>query len=144
MRLLSGAAHFYRCYECADGEEIAVGAIEPQFYAELLEKLNAPKELLDGQNDPENWSGAADKLADLFKTKSAAEWSAILDGSDACSAPVLSLDDAFEHPHVRARDIYKKVDGTWHTSPAPRFARTPGKIRGTHADGASIITRWNS
>jgi alpha-methylacyl-CoA racemase len=141
--MLSGAAHFYRCYECADGKEISVGAIEPQFYAELLEKADAPAELREGQMDPRNWDEYTDKLAALFKTKSQSEWSELLEGSDACFAPVLALDEARNHPHMKARGAYEEHEGVWHTAPAPRFSRTPGTIRDSVEDGADVVARWN-
>lgn len=140
--MLSGGAHFYRCYECADGREISIGAIEPQFYAELLERANAPAELREGQMDPRNWQDYTGKLAALFKTRSAAEWAEILEGTDACAASVLSLDEAREHPHLKARGSYIERDGEWHTAPAPRFSRTPGAIRDSAMDGADVVTRW--
>lgn len=140
--MLGGAAHFYRCYECADGREVSVGAIEPQFYAELLEKTDAPAELREGQMDPRNWDDYTGKLAALFKTKPAAEWAALLEGSDACFAEVLPVDEAREHPHMKARGAYVERDGTWHTAPAPRFSRTPGTIRDSAEDGAEVVSRW--
>jgi len=142
--MLGGGAHFYRCYECADGREISVGAIEPQFYAELLEKSGAPAELREGQMDPRNWDAYAEQLAALFKTRPAADWASLLEGSDACAAEVLPLDEAREHPHMKARGAYVERDGTWHTAPAPRFSRTPGTIRDSAEDGAEVVARWQA
>lgn len=142
--MLGGAAHFYRCYECADGREISIGAIEPQFYTELLAKVSAEDALQVGQMDPVNWGDYAEKLASLFKTKPAAEWCAILEGSDACFAPVLDVDEAREHPHLKARGAYEEIDGIWHTAPAPRFSRTPGKIRPIETNGADVVERWKN
>lgn len=140
--LLSGAAHFYRCYECADGKEISVGAIEPQFYAELLAKSGAPAELAQGQMDPANWEDHAERLAALFKTRTAAEWCELLEGTDACFAPVVSLEEARDHPHMKERGAYEERDGVWHSAPAPRFSRTPGTIRDSAKDGADVVARW--
>ena len=140
--MLRGAAHFYQCYRCSDRREISVGAIEPQFYAELLAKSGAPEELSGGQVDPANWDDYAAKLTQLFKTKTQSEWCEILEGSDACFAPVLDVDEARDHPHLKARGSYHEVDGTWHTAPAPRFSRTPGKIRPIQTDGADVVARW--
>lgn len=140
--LLGGAAHFYRCYTCSDGREITVGAIEPQFYAELLERADAPAELRDGQLDPANWDDHAQQLAALFLTKTQDEWCALLEGTDACFAPVVPLDEAREHPHMAARGAYVERDGCWHSAPAPRFSRTPGTIRDSAQDGAEIVARW--
>ena len=142
--MLSGGAHFYRCYECSDGREISLGSIEPQFYAELLDKADAPEELRQGQMDPANWEDYAAKLTALFKTKTRSEWCDILEGSDACFGPVLSLEEARDHPHMKARDAYVERDGTWHTAPAPRFSRTPGTIRDSASDGAEVVERWAS
>ena len=140
--LLGGAAHFYRCFTCADGKEISVGAIEPQFYAELLARTGAPAELAEGQMNPANWDDYAEKLAALFKTKTRAEWCDLLEGTDACFAPVMTLDEAREHPHMKARGAYVEHDGTWHTAPAPRFSRTPGKVRMGAEDGGDVVARW--
>lgn len=140
--MLGGAAHFYRCYECADGKEISIGAIEPQFYAELLARAGADKELAGGQMNPANWEDYTGRLAALFKTKPAAEWTEILAGSDACFAPVLSLEEARQHPHMDARGAYIEHEGEWHTAPAPRFGRTPGRIRSADQEGAEVVARW--
>jgi len=140
--LLGGAAHFYRCYECADGREISVGAIEPQFYAELLARADAPKELAEGQLDPKNWDDYTEKLAALFRTKSQAQWVALLEGTDACFAPVVPLDEAKDHPHMKARGAFVDHGGVSHTAPAPRFGRTPGVIRDSAQDGEEVVARW--
>lgn len=140
--LLGGAAHFYRCYACKDGREISVGAIEPQFYAELLERIDAPEDLRGGQMDAANWDAYADRLAALFATKTQSEWCAILEGTDACFAPVLPLDEAKDHPHMKARAAFVEHGGRWHTAPAPRFDRTPGTIRASAGDGDAVVARW--
>ena len=140
--LLGGAAHFYRCYECADGREISVGAIEPQFYSELLARSDAPKELAEGQLDPENWDDYTDKLAAMFKNKTQAQWVALLEGTDACFAPVVPLDEAKDHPHMKARGLFVDHGGRSHTAPAPRFDRTPGTIRPSAQDGEQVVARW--
>ena len=142
--MLGGAAHFYRCFKCADGKEISLGSIEPQFYAEMLAKAGAPDELAQGQMNPANWDDYADKLAALFLTKTQAEWCELLEGSDACFAPVLALDEAREHPHMKARAAYVEHDGEWHTAPAPRFSRTPGSVRSSLDDGADVVARWKA
>ena len=140
--LLSGGAHFYRCYECSDGKEISLGAIEPQFYAEFLQKSGADAALADGQMNPANWDAYQGDLEALFKTKTQAEWCEILEGSDACFAPVLPLGEAREHPHMKARGSHEEKNGIWHTAPAPRFGRTPGTIRSSTEDGADVVARW--
>lgn len=131
--LLGGAAPHYRCYRCADGREIAIGPLEPQFLAELLRRIEAPAELLAGCADPDNWPAQGRELADLFARKTQAEWCALLEGSDACFAPVLTLAEAARHPHMRQRGVYRDIDGVLHAAPAPRFSRTPGAIRGSVA-----------
>ncbi len=140
--MLGGAAHFYRCFECADGREVAIGAIEPQFYAELLAKSGAPKELAEGQMNPANWDDYTAKMAALMKTKTQADWCDLLEGSDACFAPVLDVEEARDHPHMQARGAYVEHDGEWHTAPAPRFSRTPGAVRSSADDGADVVARW--
>jgi alpha-methylacyl-CoA racemase len=140
--LLGGAAHFYRCYECADGKEISVGAIEPQFYAELLQRADAPEKLKDGQMNPANWDEYTEDLAAMFKTKTQAEWVELLEGTDACFAPVVPMDEAREHPHMKARNAYVEHGGRWHTAPAPRFDRTPNTIRDAVEDGEEVVARW--
>jgi alpha-methylacyl-CoA racemase len=140
--MLGGAAHFYRCFTCADGKEISLGSIEPQFYAEMLAKAGAPAELAQGQMNPANWDDYAAKLAALFLTKTQAQWCELLEGSDACFAPVLDLEEAREHPHMKARGAYVEHDGAWHTAPAPRFSRTPGAVRSSVDDGANVVARW--
>ncbi|NVE95735.1 CaiB/BaiF CoA transferase family protein [Altererythrobacter lutimaris] len=140
--MLGGAAHFYRCYECADGREISLGSIEPQFYAELLERVKAPEELREGQMNPGNWEEYTAKLEALFKTKTAAEWTEILEGTDVCFGPVLTVEEARDHPHMKARGLYEEHDGVWHTAPAPRFDRTPGSVRPSAMDGDEVVKRW--
>jgi alpha-methylacyl-CoA racemase len=141
--LLAGAAPFYRCYTCADGKEIAIGALERKFYAELLERIDAPMSLLDTQNDPLSWSASTAVLAAIFVSKTRDEWCAILEGSDACFAPVLGLEEAPYHPHLRARGTYSTVAGIDHPAPAPRFSRTRGAIQ-EPGDGAALLRRWQS
>ncbi|NQX95931.1 MAG: CoA transferase, partial [Erythrobacter sp.] len=136
--MLGGAAHFYRCYECADGREISLGSIEPQFYAELVAKAGAD-EVAEAQMNPANWDDYTKKLAALFKTKTQAEWVELLEGTDACFAPVLELEEARDHPHMKAREAYVEHDGEWHTAPAPRFSRTPGTVRSSADDGEQVV-----
>ena len=140
--LLGGAAHFYRCYTCADGKEVSVGAIEPQFYAELLQRADAPEELREGQMNPANWDDYTERLAALFKTRPQAEWVELLEGTDACFAPVVPLDEAKDHPHMKARGAFVDHGGISHTAPAPRFDRTPGTIRDSAEDGEQVVARW--
>jgi alpha-methylacyl-CoA racemase len=140
--LLGGAAHFYRCYTCKDGKEVSVGAIEPQFYAELLQRADAPEHLRERQMDPSKWDDYADDFAELFATKTQEEWCELLEGTDACFAPVVPLDHAKDHPHMKARGAFVEHGGRWHTAPAPRFGRTPNTIRDSAEDGDAVVARW--
>ena len=139
--LLGGAAPFYRCYTCADGREIAVGALEEPFYAELLRLIGAPATLLDGRDDPDRWPAQAEQLAALFRTRAASDWAALLEGTDSCAAPVLPLEEAHLHPHLAARETYTEHDGLVQASPAPRFSRTPGAVQPAR-NGAEVIAAW--
>ncbi|MCQ4261311.1 carnitine dehydratase [Stutzerimonas stutzeri] len=128
---LAGAAPNYRCYRCADGREIAIGPLELQFWRELLERIDAPEALWAGFDEPSKWPEQAKLLERLFITRTQAEWCALLEGSDACFAPVLELAGAAQHPHMRQRGVYQELDGVLQAAPAPRFSRTPGKARRT-------------
>ncbi len=142
--LLGGGAHFYQCYECADGKEISLGSIEPQFYAELCQRAGLPADLAEGQMNPANWETNKAKLTEIFKTKTQAEWNALMEGTDVCYAPVVPLDETREHPHMKARAAFVEHEGEWHTAPAPRFSRTPGSVRSSDDDGAAVVTGWSS
>jgi alpha-methylacyl-CoA racemase len=138
---LGGRAPFYRCYECADGMHISVGPLEPQFYAELIQRVGAPNDLLGDQYDPSRWAERGELLAELFKRRTRDEWCDILEGSDACFAPVLSYEESLSHPHMVARDSYIEADGLRQAAPQPRFSRTPGVI-GQSGDGRTLLDRW--
>ncbi len=127
--LLGGVAPHYRCYRCADGGEIAIGPLEPQFLRELLERIEAPEQLYAGCDDPAEWAAQGECLAALFARRTRDEWCALLEGTDACFAPVLTLDEAPQHPHLQARGVYREVDGQLQVAPAPRLSRTPGEAR---------------
>ncbi|GAB3278068.1 CaiB/BaiF CoA transferase family protein [Parahaliea aestuarii] len=126
--MLDGAAHFYDTYECADGEYISVGSIEPQFYALLMELAKLP-EAFKAQHDQAQWPALTEQLADIFKQKTQAEWCQIMEGTDVCFAPVLSFIDAPKHPANVARNTYMELDGVTQPSPAPRFSRTPSEVK---------------
>ncbi|MCF7202607.1 CaiB/BaiF CoA transferase family protein [Pseudomonas oligotrophica] len=126
---LSGAAPNYRCYRCADGGEIAIGPLEPKFWAELLERIDAPAWLRDGCADPAQWAEQGAALEQLFASRTREQWCALLEGSDACFAPVLGLEEAASHPHMQARGVYQLLDGVLQVAPTPRFSRTPGQAR---------------
>ena len=128
---LDGGAHWYDCYQCADGEWISVGALEPQFYALLVAKLGPEAAGLErAQFDVANWPAHKARLVDLFRTRTRAEWCSLLEGTDVCFAPVLTLAEAAAHPHNRARGAWVERDGLAQPAPAPRFSATPGAIGG--------------
>jgi alpha-methylacyl-CoA racemase len=121
--VLDGGAPFYNVYETADHRYVTVGAGEPQFYAELLERIGLDGELLEHQGDQAAWPEAKRKLAAMFKTKTRDEWCELLEGTNTCFAPVLSMDEAPKHPHHIARGTFVEVDGVVQPAPAPRFSR---------------------
>lgn len=139
--LLDGAAHFYDTYECADGKYVAVGAIEPQFYAELMAKAEITDQQFAAQHDVDNWPELKQKLAAVLMTKTRDDWDSIMSGSDACFAPVLTMQEATEYSANIERAVYTQVDELVHPSPAPRFERTPSAIRhGTRSLGADTAS----
>ena len=134
--LLDGGSHFYDTYECADGEYVAIGSIEPQFYALLKELAGLSEEEFGDQNNPAKWPEMKEKLAAVIAGKTQAEWCEIMEGTDVCFAPVLNLVDATKHPANIARNTYIEVDGMIQPAPAPRFSRTPAEVRhGGHDTG---------
>jgi alpha-methylacyl-CoA racemase len=125
--VLDSGAHFYEVYETSDGGHIAVGAIEPQFYAALLELLEvAPDEA--PQWDRERWPELKERFAEIFRGRSRAEWSDVLEHANACATPILSLAEAPSHPHNIERGTFVTHDGVLQPGPAPRFSRTPAEI----------------
>jgi alpha-methylacyl-CoA racemase len=114
----------YNTYETADGKYVAVGSIEPQFYALLVEKSGVDAEVFGRQMDAASWPDLQERLAAVFRTRSRDEWCALMEGTDVCFAPVLTLDEAAEHPHALARQAFVRVDGVLQQAPAPRFSRT--------------------
>lgn len=130
VNLLDTGAHFYETYETKDGKYMGIGPIEPQFYAEFLDKMGLTGSEFEAQLDTSRWPEFKNKLTTLFKTKTRDEWTAIFEGSDACAVPVLGLGEAPEHPHNKARGTFVEVAGVVQPAPAPRFSRTPGEIRG--------------
>ena len=139
--LLDGAAHFYDTYECADGKYVAIGAIEPQFYAELLARAEVTDPQFQAQHDAAQWPELKQKLGEVLKTKTRDEWDALMAGSDACFAPVLTMVEATTYSANTERSVYTDVEGLTHPAPAPRFSRTPSQIRhGTQALGADTVS----
>jgi alpha-methylacyl-CoA racemase len=121
--LLDGGAPFYDLYETADGKHLAVGALEPQFYAELVAGLGIADTVPD-RDDPANHAELRRLIGDAVRGRTQAEWVEVFDGTDACVAPVLPLSEAFHHPHLAARGTYVERDGVTEPAPAPRFSRT--------------------
>ena len=121
--LLDTGAHFYDVFECADGEWVSIGSIEPQFYALLLEKTGVSAEFA-AQMDRSKWPQLKEKLAAVFRTKTRAQWNEIMEGTDVCYAPVLRMSEAAQHPHNVARNTFVEVAGITQPAPAPRYSRT--------------------
>ena len=145
--MLDGGAHFYDTYECKDGKWVAIGSIEPQFYALLMEKTGlAGDAAFKAQIAPSEWPALSEKLAAVFKTKTRDEWCALMEGTDVCFAPVLSLAEAPVHPHNAERQTFVTVENVVQPAPAPRFSRTPSAIQGpapsigAHTD--SVLADW--
>ncbi len=134
--MLDGGAHFYDTYECADGEYISIGSIEPQFYALLMQKAGLSDEAFGDQNNQSLWPQMKAQLTTVFKQKSRAEWCELMEGSDVCFAPVISFTEAPNYAANVARDTYIEVDGVTQPAPAPRFSRTPSSVaHGVHGPG---------
>ncbi|MDO5631058.1 MAG: CaiB/BaiF CoA-transferase family protein [Paracoccus sp. (in: a-proteobacteria)] len=137
--LLDGAAPYYTVYECADGRHLAIGAIEPQFWAELLHHLGIDPADLPDRADPGNWPAIRARLAAIIVTRSRDDWAALLEGTDACAAPVLSMDEAPHHPHMAARGSYAGAE----PAPAPRLSASPATLRqGRAIAAAQALARW--
>jgi alpha-methylacyl-CoA racemase len=141
--VLDGGAHFYGVYETRDGKFISIGAIEPQFYSLLLSNLGLNPEDLPDQMDRSAWPKLRERFAAIFRTKTRDEWCALMEGSDVCFAPVLSIAEAPYHYHAQARQGYVDVAGVRQPAPVPRFSRTPGSARPAPsrpgADGDDIL-----
>jgi alpha-methylacyl-CoA racemase len=141
----SGAPH-YEVYETSDGKWFAVGALEPQFYAEMLECLGLDASELPSPMDRSRWPETKKRFGEVFRTKTRDEWAEVFDGTDACGAPVLSPWEAPSHPHNRARGTFVEVAGALQPSPAPRFSGTPTSIRRPPpepgADTDEVLADW--
>lgn len=126
--MLDGGAPYYQTYETEDGKFMAVGAIEGRFYAHLLKGLGLDPASLPHQNDQAKWPEIAARFAEVFKTKTRDEWTAVFEGKDACVAPVLHLDEVHGHPHNRERILLLDLGEVLQPAPAPRLSRTPGSV----------------
>ncbi|MCW2532171.1 MAG: L-carnitine dehydratase/bile acid-inducible protein [Blastococcus sp.] len=144
--LLDGGAPFYDTYTCADGRHVAVGALEPQFYAALLEGTGLTGALAGGQYDVAQWPEHRRRFAEVFASRTRDEWAAAFAGTDACVTPILSLREAPADPHLVARGTFVELDGVTQPGPAPRFSRTPGAVRGGQrlpgADTREVLSEW--
>jgi alpha-methylacyl-CoA racemase len=144
--MLDSGAPWYDSYAASDGRFVAIGAIEPKFYAELLERLGLAGELLPAQHDRAGWPELRQRFAQVFRTKTRDEWCRAFEGSDACFAPVLTFAEAQRHPQALARDAHLEVGGVTQPAPAPRFSRTPGAVRGAPPDrgagGREALVDW--
>ncbi len=140
---LDSGAHFYEVYETSDGGHVAVGALEPQFYAQLLALLGIEADEAP-QFDRARWPELKERFATVFRSRTRAEWAELLEPAEACSTAVLGLHEAPEHPHNLARGTFVTVDGVLQPSPAPRFSRTPGAIAPAGADttAEAVLAAW--
>ena len=144
--LLDGGAHFYGAFECSDGKWIAIGSIEPQFYRLLLDTLGIDSDAEGVSQSKEDWQRMREQLRQTFLREPQSHWCELMEGTDICFAPVLSMADAPEHPHNKDRSVFVKDFGITQPGPAPRFSRTPGSIRrpppqpGEHT--AEVLEEW--
>ena len=127
--MLDGGAHFYGVYECKDGQFVSIGSIEPQFYALLRKLAGLDDAAYDTQMDAKGWPALKEKLAAVFRSKTRDEWCRIMEGSDVCFAPILTMSEATKHPHMTAREVFITRHGIPQPAPAPRFSRTPSTVR---------------
>jgi len=145
--LLDGGTPFYTTYRCADGEYIAVGALEPQFHEVLIARLGLDQKAFKDRLNPESWPRLRQILQQTFAQRPRREWCDLLEGSDACFAPVLALGEAAAHPHMAARKVFNAIDGVSCPAPAPRFSRTPSAPRAVSTevcDPAEIAREWGA
>ncbi|MGK2949680.1 MAG: CaiB/BaiF CoA transferase family protein [Acidimicrobiales bacterium] len=144
--LLDTGAHFYDVYETSDGKYVSIGSIEPQFYTELLRLTGLEGEELPWQHDKAQWPALKERLAAIFKEKTRDEWCALMEGTDVCFAPVLSMAEAPQHPHNVHRQTFLELDGVVQPAPAPRFSGTPTSVArppahaGQHTD--EVLADW--
>jgi len=145
--LLDGGAHFYDVYETSDGKFVTIGSLEPQFYALMLEKLGLKDDpAFSAQMVKSEWPALSAKIAAAVKTRTRDEWTALMEGTDVCFAPVLNMGEAPAHPHNAARQTFIELAGLTQPAPAPRFSRTPSAIQGpaakVGADTEAVLADW--
>lgn len=139
--LLDGGSPYYGVYETLDGLYVSVAPLEPQFFAELCERLGVDPRLRDAQQDRTCWPALRTELARILRSKPRAHWVQLLEGTDVCFAPVLTLDEARSHPHNVARKSFVEIAGLAQPAPAPRFSRTPSKVQGPAPRAATTISQ---
>jgi alpha-methylacyl-CoA racemase len=146
VNILDTGAPFYEVYDTSDGKWFCVGAIEPQFYAELLKVLGLEGEDLPAQNDREHWPATKERFAAIFRTRTRDEWADAFAGTDGCGAPVLSPWEAHTHPHNVRRATFVEVEGVVQPGPVPRFSRTPAAVHKPPSvaggDALEALTSW--
>ena len=144
--ILDSGAHFYDVYETSDGRYVSIAPVEPKFYAELLDRIGLDAGEAPHSANRADWPASKARLAALFRTRTRDEWCAILEGTDACFAPVLGMDEAHRHPHNAARGTFVERDGIVQPNAAPRFDRTPGGIRSSPPASGSgtkaVLADW--
>ena len=142
---LDGGAHFYGIYECSCGNFVSIGSIEPQFYALLRQHADLTDADFDAQMDRKAWPALKEKLTKVFKSRTREDWCKIMEGTDICFAPILTMAEAPKHPHNAARNIFVERHGVTQPAPAPRFSRTPSAIRDAEtADIGELTSEWKS
>ncbi|MDZ7839607.1 MAG: CaiB/BaiF CoA-transferase family protein [Gammaproteobacteria bacterium] len=124
-----GGAYFYEVYETADNKYVSIGAMEPKFFADLLRRMGVNPSDLPEQWDSSQWQEGKKRMAELFRKKTRQQWCELLEGTDACFAPVLTMSEAIRHPHNRQRGVFMDVGGSVQPAPAPRFSRTPASVQ---------------
>ena len=144
--VVDSGSPFYDVYETSDGRYVSVGAVEKKFYADLLDRLGLDQNELPRQNDKAGWPALRDRFGSVFLSKTQAEWCEIFDGSDACFAPVLDINEAVHHPHNQYRKTHVDIDGVINPAPAPRFSHTPSEITKTPSaigeDSSEVLAAW--
>jgi alpha-methylacyl-CoA racemase len=140
--IFDGSAPFYRTYECSDGRFVAVGALEPEFFAELLRILDIDPQVIGPQRDAAGWAAMHDLFSRAFLDRTRDHWARLFAGTDACVTPVYTVTEAMADPHLRSRGTFVDVDGHRQPGPAPRLSRTPSKPRSGPSAAESIDSVW--
>lgn len=145
--LFDGGAPFYAVYKTADGQDVAIGAIEPKFFAILSERVGLPAQLRNVQYDRTRWPELRSAFQEIFRARTRAEWCALLEGTDACFSPVLTMSEVPHHPHALARGLLVDVGGIEQPAPAPRFSRTPSvasPVAAQPSEACQVVARWRA